>query len=128
MRKLIKISALVIATILLLSAIFAGNYFYSESVKRGVEVELHKEATAVNAKAAAEDQTLLAEAKTWFKEQEPDVLEMTSYDDLQLKAQFIENEQPTGRAVILAHGYRKESNDMIWGNLLNFIMIKGSIF
>jgi len=98
--------------ILLIGLIFAGNYFYGQGIKRGTEVELHREASAVNSAATDDDQTLLDEANEWFDERETERLEITSYDDLNLVAQFIDNDANTNKAVILAHGFRNTSDDM----------------
>ncbi|WAA09073.1 alpha/beta hydrolase [Fervidibacillus albus] len=107
--KLILVS---IFGIIVVSLIFGGNYFYGEAVKRGVDVELHREATTVNADSSLEDQALLNEAKNWFNNQEMEILTITSYDGLELKAQYIKNEANTKKTVILAHGYRNVGNDM----------------
>lgn len=101
----------------------AGHYFYSQGVKRGTEIEIHKEATTVNAVASEGDQVLLAEAKAWYDEQNPELLETISFDSLRLKAKYIRNEQSTGKAVILAHGFRNTGDDM--GKLANFYYQEG---
>src|SRR5699024_1498435 len=98
--------------ILFIGLIIAGNYFYGQGIKRGTEVELHREASTVNASADTEDQTLLDEANEWFDKQETERIEMTSYDDLDLVAQFINHESDNDKAVILAHGFRNTSDDM----------------
>src|SRR5690625_37403 len=84
--------------------LFAGNYFGGEGVKRTREVELHREAEEVNVDASEEDQILLAEAEAWYEQQHPDLIELTSFDDLRLKAKFIKKDSSTNKAVILAHG------------------------
>lgn len=110
-KRLLIISGSLIG-ILLIGLIFAGNYFYGQGIKRGTEVELHREASAVNAAATDDDQKLFDEANEWFDEQETEQIEITSYDDLNLVAQFIENDANTNKAVILAHGFRNTSDDM----------------
>jgi len=84
-RLLIILSSLI--GLLLIGLIIAGNYFYSQGIKRGTEVELHREAVTVNVDATVKDQEIFEEAKEWFDQQDPEILELTSYDDLQLKAQ-----------------------------------------
>lgn len=112
MRRKLTIILSAILVLVIAGLIFAGNYFYGEAVKRGVEVELHRETEAVNAEADESGQRLLNEATEWFNERDKEIVEITSYDDLLLKAQFIKNEADTGKAVILAHGYRGVGNDM----------------
>ncbi len=99
-------------TIVIIALGFAGNYFYGEGIKRGTEVELHREESDVNAEASKEDQMLLKEANEWFDEQDTKNIEITSYDDLDLVAQFIENDAAEQKAVILAHGFRSTGDDM----------------
>ena len=98
--------------VLLIGLIIAGNYFYGQGIKRGTEVELHREASTVNAAADKENQTLLDEANEWFDERETEQIEMTSYDDLNLVAQFIDHDTDNDKAVILAHGFRNTGDDM----------------
>ncbi|RDW18119.1 alpha/beta hydrolase [Oceanobacillus arenosus] len=108
-KIIIVASALVI---LLLAALFlAVNYFYGESVKRGVEVELYG-GDEITQDVSIEDQVILEEAKQWFNNQDLQIIELTSNDHLTLQANFIENDSPTGKAVILAHGYREQSENM----------------
>lgn len=127
LKKRLFIIVGIILVLLIAGLVLAGNYFYSESVKRGEEVELYsgdedpaKEEEMI---ASEEDQEILAEAQSWFNHQELTTLEQTSYDDLKLKAQFLPNDKETHKAVILAHGYRKESNDM--GDLVKYYHDKG---
>ncbi|WP_062109930.1 alpha/beta hydrolase [Bacillus niameyensis] len=121
-KKLLIVSSSVVF-VLLVGLIIAGNYFYGQGVKRGTEIELHREAVAVNAEASAEDQQLLAEAKAWYNEQTPEQLELKSYDNLKLQAKFIKNEEETGKAVVLAHGFRNTGDDM--GKLARFYYNQG---
>ncbi|KRG11769.1 alpha/beta hydrolase [Lederbergia galactosidilytica] len=123
MKRKIWITLGSVVGIFLIGLIVAGHYFYSQGVKRGTEIEIHKEATTVNAVASEGDQVLLAEAKAWYDEQNPELLETISFDSLRLKAKYIRNEQSTGKAVILAHGFRNTGDDM--GKLANFYYQEG---
>ncbi|WP_235988934.1 alpha/beta hydrolase [Aquibacillus kalidii] len=107
---LISLSILLVLLIILVGA---GNYFYSESVKRGVQVELHSEPESVNAIAEQSNQ-LLDESLEWYEQNKNkfETVEQTSYDGLILKAQFLNNENGNGNAVILAHGYRGDHKHM----------------
>lgn len=123
MKRKILITLGILAILLIAGALFASNYFYNESVKRGVEVELHKEEADVNKKASPEDQSIMDEARGWYNEQSPEILEVLSYDDLTLKAKYIKNSQQSDKAVILAHGYRKDRDEM--GHLAKFYYDEG---
>jgi hypothetical protein len=123
MKKKLLIILGGILVVAFIGLIFAGNYFYGVGIQRGTEVELHREASAVNPIASEEDQALLENANSWFEEQETDVIEMTSYDDLNLVAQFIENKEENQQAVILAHGFRNTGEDM--GKLTQFYYDRG---
>lgn len=114
--------------LIIIGLLIAGNYFYSESVKRGEDVDLYKgddEASEEEKEAnvSEEDQEILDEARNWFQKQELSTVEQTSFDDLNLKAKFLENDTQTDKAVILAHGYRKKSVDM--GDLVKFYYDQG---
>lgn len=123
MKKKIIIIASSLIVVLLVGLIFAGNYFYGQGIKRGTEVELHSEPETVNPLASKADQGLLQEAEEWYDEQESEVLEMTAFDELKIKAKFIQNEHTTDKAVILAHGFRNASDDM--GKLAKFYYEQG---
>ncbi|MFA1822302.1 alpha/beta hydrolase [Virgibacillus oceani] len=110
MKKKLLITFASLLAIVFIGLIFAGNYFYGEGIKRGTEVELHREETDTVASAA--DQALLEEVNNWFESQEKELIEMTSYDDLNLVSQFIENDADDQRAVILVHGFRNTGEDM----------------
>ncbi|MBP1970113.1 fermentation-respiration switch protein FrsA (DUF1100 family) [Virgibacillus natechei] len=110
MKKKLLIISGVIVSLLVVGVFLATNYFYGESVKRGSEVELHSE--EVETVASQQDESIVEEAKQWFDEQDTEVLEQISYDDLSLKAIYIENEVSTGKTVVLAHGYRGMKEDM----------------
>jgi fermentation-respiration switch protein FrsA (DUF1100 family) len=116
MKKRIIIIASSLIGVLLFGLFLAANYFYGVGVKRGTEVELHSEAQVVNANASEADQIILEEAHTWFAEQQPTILEINSYDQLKLMAQYID--QGSKKKVILAHGFGNTSNDM--GKLAKF--------
>lgn len=123
MKKRILIIASSIIGVLLIGLIFAGNYFYGEGIKRGTEVELHRESDAVEVSASVTDQEIFEEAQDWFDREERDLLEMVSYDNLELSAQYIENEDQKYKTVILAHGFRNTSEDM--GKLAKFYYDEG---
>ncbi len=112
MRKRLLIIFGSVIGVLLVGLIIAGNYFYSQGVKRGTDIELHSEDEAVNTDASERDQQLFAEAEAWFSEQEPEIFELESYDDLVLKAQYIKHEDDTNKTAVLAHGFRNSGDNM----------------
>lgn len=111
MKKIIIIIVGLVITVVAVGLVIAGNYFYSESVKRGVSVELHSEPEAVTA-LADQYNDLIEQAKQWYSEQPKTTLEIESYDGLKLSATYIKNPMSQGKAVILSHGYRGQSEDM----------------
>lgn len=123
MKKRILIIISSIIAVLLIGLIFAGNYFYGEGIKRGTEVELHRESDAVEVSASVTDQEIFEEAQEWFDSEERDLLEIISYDELKLRAQYIKNEEENYKTVILAHGFRNTSEDM--GKLAKFYYDEG---
>ncbi|MGJ9384496.1 alpha/beta hydrolase [Salipaludibacillus sp. CF4.18] len=111
MKKFIGIiSSLIVLA--LIALMIAGDYFYSEAVERGTEVELHREETAIPAMVNEKNEDLIKEAITWYEEQTFEKRTITTYDDLTLEADFLRNEQSSGKAVILAHGFRSQRADM----------------
>lgn len=112
MNKKIRLVIIGILLFVIAALLFLGTYFYEQSVKRGSEVELHKEDVAVIVDADNASQALLQEAKSWYSLQERARLTEDSFDALVLQADFIENEAILKKAVILVHGFRKGKEDM----------------
>ncbi|WP_416149613.1 alpha/beta hydrolase [Salipaludibacillus sp. HK11] len=111
MRKfIIFISSLLIFIVVAL--VFAADYFYGEAVKRGTEVELHKEEDAIPVMVDEENVKIIDTAVEWNAQQTYETIELTSYDGLLLEGYFLENENKTGKAVILAHGFRSDREGM----------------
>ncbi|MEI3606389.1 alpha/beta hydrolase [Pseudogracilibacillus sp. SE30717A] len=123
MKKRLKIILASVVAFLVSILIFIGNFFYGESVKRGSEVELHREVEAVNAVAETDSSDLLSTAKAWYEDQTPIRLTQNAYDDLLLQADYINNENDSSKTVILVHGFRKEKADM--GNYTKFYYDQG---
>lgn len=113
-----KIIWIVIGTILtiFIGLTAAGNYFYNVAINRSQEsVELHgggESVTAAKLLSEEEEQKKLEELTAWTKKQKFEVVEIKSEDGLRLKARFLKNDQPSGKAVILAHGYKGNSEQM----------------
>lgn len=123
MKKRLKIILASVVAFLVSILIYIGNFFYGESVKRGSEVELHREIEAVNAVAETDSSDLLSTAKAWYEDQTPIRLTQNAYDDLLLQADYINNENDSSKTVILVHGFRKEKADM--GNYTKFYYDQG---
>lgn len=112
MKKKLGIILAGIVVLAVAGLIVAGNYFYNQGVKRGTDIELHREASSVNAKVSGQGESLLKKDKDWYKKQEKEIVDMKSYDGLQLKAKWIQNDADTHKAVILAHGFRNTGDNM----------------
>jgi uncharacterized protein len=94
----------------------AGNYFYNVAINRSNDaVDLHgdgESVTAASLLSEEEEQAKLDEIMDWTEKQKFKFLEIQSEDGLKLKARFLKNVQPNGKAVILAHGYKGNSEQM----------------
>ena len=123
MKRKLFISLAGVMALVFIGLFFAGNYFYGEGIKRGTEVELHQESANINSVASAEDQALFEEVNKWFESRETEQIKITSHDGLSLAAQFINNESNNQKAVILAHGFRSNGDDM--GKLAGLYYNKG---
>ncbi|MFE8702833.1 alpha/beta hydrolase [Cytobacillus sp. FJAT-54145] len=114
MKKRISIICGSVLGVLLIALGFAGNYFYSVSVDRSHgSVELHGGEEAEPVSATVDEEKLAEqEAIAWQEAQDFEILEHVSEDGLKLKAKFLKSEPSSGKAVILAHGYRGHSDQM----------------
>ncbi|MBM6619451.1 alpha/beta hydrolase [Bacillus suaedaesalsae] len=114
-RKLGKIS-LVLVLLLIVVLGVAGNYFYQVAINRGEEgPDLHGggESVAVASLLETEEQqNRLAELMEWTDQQDFNIVKIQSYDGLTLKGRYLENPDSNGKVVILAHGYRGNSEQM----------------
>ncbi len=117
MKKKIAWIAGSVVFLLAVLLIGASNYFYNQGIKRGEQVELYSE-EPVELPNSETDQELLAEAQDWFSVQSLAEIEMTSHDGLKLRAHYLQHPQASGKAVILAHGYRGYGQQM--GDLAKF--------
>lgn len=93
MNKRIRIIIIGILLFTIAVILIIGTYFYNQSVKRGSEVELHKEEVTVILDVDEKSQSLLEDAKSWYSSEERVRLTEESYDRLTLQADFIENEE-----------------------------------
>ncbi|WP_257008185.1 alpha/beta hydrolase [Bacillus sp. FJAT-45350] len=109
MKKII-VTGSSFTVLIALGLVIAGNHFYSEAIKRGQIVELHKETDVVP--VSTNNQNKIDEAIQWFDNQEFKIETITSEDGLLLEALFLENEKTTGKTVILAHGFRNDRESM----------------
>jgi uncharacterized protein len=94
----------------------AGNYFYNVAINRSNEpVDLHgggESVTAAGLLKEEEHQAKLEAIMAWNEKQKFEIVEITTDDELKLKARFLKNEHSNGKAVILAHGYKGNSQQM----------------
>ncbi|WP_226674630.1 alpha/beta hydrolase [Mesobacillus jeotgali] len=114
-KKIIWVGSSTILAICIV-LIAAGNYFYNVAINRSQEsVNLHgggESVTAAKLLSEEEEQEKLEEITAWTKKQNFEMVEIKSEDGLKLKARFLKNDQPSGKAVILAHGYKGNSEQM----------------
>ncbi|ESU33691.1 hypothetical protein G3A_05665 [Bacillus sp. 17376] len=113
-----KIIWITIGTLLaiFIGLIAAGNYFYNVAINRSHEsVDLHgggESVTAAKLLSEDDEQKKLEEIKAWTEKQNFEIVEIKSDDGLKLQARFLKNANPSGKAVILAHGYKGNSEQM----------------
>lgn len=112
MKKRLKIVIVGLLILIIAAILIIGNYFYNQSVKRGTEIELHKEVVVDEVLGSAESQEVLKRAKEWYVLQRLDKITINAYDELLLQADFIESATDNKKAVILVHGFRKTKEDM----------------
>ena len=107
------ISSLLVFILVVL--IIAGNYFYEVAINRSNEaVELYggTEEAVEAVGALEEEQERLEDLRNWTSKRDFQTVEVESEDGLTLRAQYLENESPNGKTVILAHGYKGNSEQM----------------
>lgn len=114
-KKIIWIASSTILAVFI-GLVAAGNYFYNVAINRSHEsVDLHgggESVTAAKLQSEEEEQEKLEEITAWTEKQNFEMVEIKSEDGLKLKARFLKNDQPSGKAVILAHGYKGHSEQM----------------
>ncbi|MGE6754099.1 alpha/beta hydrolase [Rossellomorea sp. NPDC071047] len=101
--------------LLVVGLIVAGNYFYEVAINRSNEaIELYggTEEAVEAVSALEEEQKRLEELRNWTSKRNFESVEVETEDGLTLRAQFLENESPNGKVVILAHGYKGNSEQM----------------
>lgn len=110
-RKILNALAFLFV-IICVSLFFVVNYFYGEAVKRGVEVELYDGKKERTVEVVKKVSAPINDARQWFQEQDFENLSQTSFDGLTLYSRYLKNENQQNKAVILAHGYRTDSDKM----------------
>jgi uncharacterized protein len=101
--------------LLVVGLIVAGNYFYDVAINRSNDsIELYggTEEAVEAVSALEEEQKRLEELRNWTRKRNFESVEVETEDGLILRAQYLENESPNGKAVILAHGYKGNSEQM----------------
>lgn len=114
-KRIIWISSGLVLCIII-GLLAAGNYFYNVAISRSHEaVDLHgggESVTAAGLLSEEEEQDKLEVIMKWTEKQIFNIVEIQSEDGLKLKARFLKNEHSNGKAVILAHGYKGNSEQM----------------
>jgi uncharacterized protein len=112
MKKGLKWGGIAVGVTVLLF-IGAGNYFYNVAINRSQEsVDLYGGTEPASAMADEEEQAKLEEILKWTEEQTFETVEVESHDGLTLSAALLKQEDPQGKAVILAHGYKGSNEQM----------------
>ncbi|WP_421383736.1 alpha/beta hydrolase [Bacillus salacetis] len=113
MKRVLKWGGMIIV-LLLIIFIGAGNYFYNVAINRSHEaVDLYGGSETASALVDEEEQLRkLEEVLKWTEEQTFETVEVKSHDGLTLSAVLLKSEEPSGKAVILAHGYKGSSEQM----------------
>jgi uncharacterized protein len=116
MKKRLLSIAIGIMLIVCIGLLAAGNYFYNVAINRSNDsVDLHGggESAAASGLLSEEDQQAkLVAIMNWTEKQKFEIVEITTDDHLTLKARFLKNKASNGKAVILAHGYKGNSEQM----------------
>ncbi|MEQ2529289.1 alpha/beta hydrolase [Bacillaceae bacterium CLA-AA-H227] len=116
MKEKIMMIVLILILIVLIGLGVAGNYFYGVAVKRGEEgPALHgggSSEVAATIEGTEEQQAKTAALMEWTANQDFEIVQIDSFDDLTLKARFLKNTNSNGKAVIIAHGYHGSGEDM----------------
>ncbi len=116
MKKRISIIFAVVLLLLVIGLFGAGQYFYGVAINSTSEsVDLHgggKSETAIAASVLKEQQEKEEAIRRWTKQQDFQKVELTTNDDLTLKALYLENKEPSSKTVILAHGYKGNKEQM----------------
>ncbi|MGM0846237.1 MAG: alpha/beta hydrolase [Bacillota bacterium] len=112
MKRVLKWGG-VIAALLVILVIIAGNYFYNVAVNRSTEsVELYGGSETAGTMVDEEEQRKWEEVMKWTEKQTFEEVEVKSHDGLTLSAVLLKSEEPTGKTVILAHGYKGSNEQM----------------
>ncbi|KAB8125735.1 alpha/beta hydrolase [Gracilibacillus oryzae] len=111
MKKKFKIAVISIVAILLLTDVFAGNFFYNLAIKREQKDFLQGNED-LTVSAAAMDVFLKGGWRQWVQQQDFDQMELESFDGLTLKGYYLAAKEPTNKTVMLAHGYLGNAKDM----------------
>ncbi|MFC4401966.1 alpha/beta hydrolase [Gracilibacillus xinjiangensis] len=111
MKKKIKVMVISIVVIVLITDIFAGNYFYNLAIKREQKDFLQGNED-LTVSATAMDVFLQGGWRQWVSQQDFNEWELESFDRQNLKGYYLEAKEPTNKTVMLAHGYLGKAKDM----------------
>ncbi|MDW4525917.1 alpha/beta hydrolase [Rossellomorea marisflavi] len=113
-RRIIWLIGSLLALVVIVLGL-AGNYIYDLAISRnsGV-VQLYggtdKAVEAVS--ALEEEQKRLEELRSWTSRQKFEQVSIQSEDGLTLKGLYLKNKYPNGKTVVLAHGYKGNSDQL----------------
>lgn len=110
-KKIGKKIAVGLISVLLIIDVMLGFFFYNLAIERNVKDFLTGNAD-LEVSAETMDVLLEGDWRDWSREQDFEILEMESFDGLDLKGYYLEAEEPTNRTVVFAHGYLGRASDM----------------
>lgn len=105
------ITVISIIGLLFIIDVVAGNYFYKLAIERGPK-EFLQDNEDLEVSADTMDELLEGDWITWTEDQPFETLDMKSFDELDLKGYYLQQEKPTNKTVIFAHGYLGNAYDM----------------
>ncbi|MFD1040376.1 alpha/beta hydrolase [Virgibacillus byunsanensis] len=109
-KKWLKIMIGIISVLLIID-IIASFYFYNLAINRGPKDFLQGNQ---DLEVSAEAMNVFTEGgwREWVDNQDFEVWELNSYDDLKLEGYFLKAKEPTNKTVVLAHGYLGNARQM----------------
>ncbi|GKX31625.1 alpha/beta hydrolase [Vallitalea longa] len=114
-KKRILIVILIILIIFVGIIIYGSNYFYNIAIARNKKTFLASNPDLKKKESDKKDTQptpIPKKSVPWVEEQNYQTIEITSDDNLKLKAYYLKATEPSNKLVILAHGYTSKGKDM----------------
>lgn len=110
MIKKILLAIFIVILIFITTTYFVGNYFYNYTFKK--DLTLTEELVETQKESVDYRSVDYLKAEKWWQQIEKETLEITSFDNLKLKAYYLPAKEKTDKVVILAHGEEGSSITM----------------